>query len=69
MIARQAFVKLLGIVRIYFQNIFMKKIYKYFFGVIATLLVAFLILFGFEMFRLSGVRTTVNKVEKVNRNK
>lgn len=47
----------------------MKKLYKYLFAIVAILGFGFLIFFGFEMFTMSGERTTITKIAKVNKNK
>lgn len=46
-----------------------EKSYKYLFAFVAILGFAFLILFGLEMFKISGERTTITKIAKVNKNK
>ena len=45
----------------------MKKSFQYFWGGIATILFIFLIMVGFEMFKMSGERTSVNKVERLHK--
>jgi hypothetical protein len=45
----------------------MKKSFGYFLTVTIVILFAFLILFDFEMFKMTGEKTSVNKIEKYNK--